>query len=218
MPALPETPCVYVVDDDTDQRDGIGLMLRSAGFVSRLYNSAEAFLAAHSEEMTGCLVSDVRLPGRDGVGLIEALNGRGNRLPVIIISGFADTRIVVEAMRAGAVDFQEKPLDTGLLLESVRSVMRGGSTSATLRGEAMTARARLATLSARERAVFLAFSQGTSTKRIADQLGLSPKTVESHRTRMMEKLGLDSPSALVRLSVLMTIFSTAEIEAPSGIS
>jgi two-component system, LuxR family, response regulator FixJ len=218
MPPSHETPCVYVVEDDPEQRDGIGLMLRSAGFVSRLFDTAESFLAAHTDTMAGCVVSDVRLPGLDGVELIEAMNARGTRLPVIIISGFADTQTVVEAMRVGAVDFQEKPLDGTLLLGSVRSAMRGGSATTTLRGEATTARSRLATLSPRERAVFLAFSQGTSTKQIADQMGLSPKTVESHRTHLLEKLGLDSPSALIRLSVLMAIFGLSDVDTPSGFS
>ncbi|CAH2605834.1 Two-component nitrogen fixation transcriptional regulator FixJ (plasmid) [Rhodovastum atsumiense] len=207
MPRPPETPAVFVVEDDTDLRDALSFRLRAAGLPVRAYATAEAFLAEHTPDMLGCLVTDVRLPRMDGVSLIGTLSDRGNRLPIIVISGHAETPLVVDAMRAGAVDFLEKPLDPAAVVASVRAAMQGASTAASLRSEAARMADRLAVLSPREREVFDRFAVNVTTKQVADALSLSPKTVESHRARLLEKLGADSPSALVRLSVLVALFS-----------
>ncbi|WP_158258575.1 response regulator transcription factor, partial [Rhodopila globiformis] len=127
-----------------DQRDALLLLLKSAGFAARAYGSAEAFLADHTPGLTGCVLADVRLPGMDGVGLVNALNRRGNQLPVIVISGYTETPLVVEAMRAGAVDVQEKPLDPPLLLASVRAAIGGAGGAASLRSEVAAAAAGVA--------------------------------------------------------------------------
>jgi two-component system, LuxR family, response regulator FixJ len=206
MPPSPDLRHVYLVEDDTNQRDGLQLMLESSGFVVHPYESAEAFLAEHTPILVGCVVSDVRLPGMDGVGLINTLKQTANQLPVIVISGYAETPLVVEAMRAGAVDFHEKPLDPQSLIAAVHAATNGVDREVELRNEVAAAAPRLASLSERETEVFLRFGQGTPAKRIADEMGLSPKTVESHRTRLLEKLGLESPSALVRLSLLVAIY------------
>lgn len=210
VPVPPDTPRVFVVEDDTQEQDGLTRLLAAAGLPTSAHASAEAFLAQHSAAMTGCAIIDVRLPGMSGVELVGALNGRANRLPIIVVSGFAQTALVVEAMRAGAVDFLEKPLDPLLVISSVRAAMRGASTVAGLRSEATAAAARLATLTPREREVFVHFSRGLSTKETAEAVDRSPKTVETHRLHLLEKFGVETHAALVRLGVLLTIYGPAE--------
>jgi two-component system response regulator FixJ len=181
--------------------------LIESGLAAQGFASAEAFLAVHTIGMSGCLVVDVRLPKMDGLSLIAALNAQATRLPPIVISGFADTPLVVEAMRAGAVDFLEKPFTLNALLEAVRVAMTWASPGlADMRGDAAASAARVARLTPRERTVFNGFATGASTKRLANILQLSPKTVETYRTRLLQKLDVDTPYALVRLAILASLF------------
>jgi two-component system response regulator FixJ len=206
VPRPPETPTVYLVEDDLEAREGLTFYLRSAGLAVGAYETAETFLDQHTSAMTGCLITDVRLPQMDGLGLIDALTRNGNRLPIIVMSAHADTPLIVQAIRAGAVDFMEKPVDSEVLLSTIRGVLHGSSTNAALRSEAASGASRVALLSPREREVFEGFAGGATTKQVADRLGLSPKTVEAHRTRMFEKLEINTANALVRLGVLTALF------------
>ncbi len=199
-------PTVFVVEDDAEARERLWLHLSAAGLIVKTYEAAEAFLAEHTPELTGCLITDVRLPRMDGVRLTEELANRPNRLPIIVISGYADTPLVVQAMRAGAVNFLNKPLDPQALMRALHAAMQESSTTISLRSEAAAAGYRVSTLSPREREVFDAFARGLSTKQVADHLGLSPKTVETHRTHLHEKLKVDTPYALVRMGVLGALF------------
>nr|WP_294518671.1 response regulator [uncultured Rhodopila sp.] len=205
MQIEPAIPTVFVVEDDPEARDRLCLHLQVAGLVVKSYESAEAFLLDHTPELTGCLITDVRLPRMDGVRLVEELSRRPNRLPVIVISGYAETPLVVEAMRAGAVDFLNKPLDPAILLRTLHAAMQQATTTVSLRSEAAAAGFRISTLSPREREVFDGFTRGLSTKQVANELGVSPKTIETHRSHLYEKLKVDTPYALVRIGVLRAL-------------
>ena len=188
-------------------RDGLAFQLRAAGLAVRTYEAAEPFLAAQLPAGRNCLLTDVRLPGMNGVELVEMLaREKREQLPVVVISGHAETTLVVRAMRAGAVDFLEKPLDPGAVIAAVRAALGGAVTSASLRQAAAAASARLATLSAREREVLDGFARGVATKQIAAELGLSAKTVETYRTRLQEKLGVTTTYGLARMGVLAAVF------------
>lgn len=205
MHTEPAIPTVFIVEDDADARDRLSLHLQAAGLVVKSYETAEAFLADHTPELTGCLIADVRLPQMDGVRLVEELARRPNRLPVIVISGYAETPMVVEAMRAGAVDFLNKPVNPQSLLRILHAAMQQATTTANLRSEAAAAGFRVSTLSPREREVFDGFARGMSTKQVANALGVSPKTIETHRAHIYEKLKVDSPYALARIGVLRAL-------------
>ncbi|WP_162530530.1 response regulator transcription factor [Rhodovastum atsumiense] len=210
----PPIPTVFVVDDDKGVRDGLAFQLRSAGLTVQTYEAAEAFLADRPPaSLAGlltpaCLLTDVCLPGMDGVELVERLaRGGCTPLPIVVISGHAQTPLVVRAMRAGAADFLEKPLDPEAVMRAVRTALGGAATPANLRKEAAAAALRVAVLSPREREVLNGFAQGAATKQIAGDLGVSAKTVETYRTRLQEKLGVDTTYGLARVGVLAALFS-----------
>jgi two-component system response regulator FixJ len=204
-------PTVYLVEDDPELREGLAFYLRSSGLSVAAYETAEMFLAQHTAAMTGCLVTDLRLPGMDGISLIEAITDNGNRLPIIVMSAFTDTPLVVQAVRTGAVDFIEKPLDQRIMLNAIHRAMKGASSGAALRSEAAAAASHIALLSPRERQVFEAFASGATTKQVADRLHLSPKTIEAHRKHLFGKLRINTMNTLVRLGVLSALF-----DLPSG--
>lgn len=214
MSAQPETPTVYLVEDDADVREGLAFYLVNSGLPVAAYDTAETFLAQHTSAMAGCLVTDLRLPGMDGISLIEAVTANGNRLPIIVMSAYTDTPLVVQAVRAGAVDFIEKPLDQNLIITAIRRAINGASSSAALRSEAAAAAPYIALLSPREREVFDAFAMGATTKQVADRLNLSPKTIEAHRKHVLEKLRINTMNALVRLGVLTTLFGPPSAAGP----
>jgi two-component system, LuxR family, response regulator FixJ len=218
MPAPPKsgTPAVFLVEDDVDVREGLAFHLLAAGFTVHSYETAELFLAAHTREMTGCLITDVRLPQMDGIGLIEALTRKGNTLPVIVISAFAQTSLVVDAMRAGAIDFLEKPLVPSAVLNAVRLAMQGASSTASLRSEEAVAATRIASLTPREREVFGRFATGASTKQVASDMAISAKTVEAFRSRLLDKLNARTPSELIRLAVLSAVFGSVAAGRDDG--
>jgi two-component system, LuxR family, response regulator FixJ len=200
---------VFIVDDDQDLRAGLAYYLRSVGgFSVDEHGSAESFLAAHEPSLSGCLLTDLRLPRMDGVSLVATLNRMGTQLPALVMSGFAQTDLVVAALRAGAIDFLEKPLDPPTVLRAVRAALLSGATVARLRSEAATAAERLNSLSPRERDVLTSFATGAMTKQVAGMLQISPKTVETYRLRLFGKLQVSSQSALVRMAMLTTIFSS----------
>lgn len=193
---------IFIVDDDASIRDSLELLLRAWGFGNiAAYGSARDFLAQADPLPGECLLLDVRMPEMDGLALQEELNRRGLRLPVIIMTGHADVPIAVRAMKAGASDFIEKPFSDELLLDCVR---RARQHAAEARRESETAeelRRRMQSLTPRERDVLTGMVAGRPNKLIAHHLGISPRTVEIHRARVMEKTQARSLSALVRMAL-----------------
>ena len=190
---------VYVVDDDASIRDSLALMLGLAGYVTRLFADAESFLAAFDRDWSGCVVADLRLPGLSGVELQARVRERGSAIPFVIITAHGDVPAARAAFRAAAVDFIEKPfedaqlrgaIDTAFALETARLE------SAELRREDI---AKLARLTPREREVLEHAVSGLHAKEIAAALGISSRTVEVHKTRIMEKLQVRNIAELVRL-------------------
>lgn len=197
---MPETT-VFVVDDDADVRDSLAALLTSAGLTPRLFESATAFLAQYRTGDAGCLVADIRMPDMDGIALQTELANRKAGLPVIIITGHGDVPLAVSAMKAGAMDFIEKPFDDERLLDSVR---RGLSRAAQDRDSAeasQTIGLRLATLTPRELEVLELLIAGHPNKVVGHQLDISPRTVEVHRGRLMDKMQARNLSDLVRMAL-----------------
>nr|WP_222948212.1 response regulator transcription factor [Thauera sedimentorum] len=197
MPAEPDQT-IYIIDDDEALRDSLVWLLESSGYQVLAHESAEAFLAVYNEHLTGCLVLDVRMPGMSGLELFEELGRRRCTLPVIFITGHGDVPMAVSALKKGAVDFIEKPFsdrDMLGLIEQCLATERENRSKR--RQEADTAR-RLEQLTQREREVLDLIIVGKLNKQIADVLGISIKTVEVHRARVMEKMGAHSLAELVQ--------------------
>ena len=189
---------VYIVDDDEAMRDSLAWLLESQGFAVTAFAAAEDFLAACSEEMAGCIVLDVRMPGMSGLELYEKLAARRCSLPVIFITGHGDVPMAVSALKKGAVDFIEKPFNDKELLAVIgQCLARERATRAQRRREAEAAR-RLAGLTGREREVMDLVLAGKLNKQIADVLNISIKTVEVHRARIMDKMAVRSVAELVQ--------------------
>jgi two-component system response regulator FixJ len=191
---------IYVVDDDPGIRDSTRMLLESAGFAVQLYASATRFLADQILK-GGCLIADIRMPDMDGLELQEEIAGRGIDMPVIIITGHADVPLAVRAMKAGAIDFIEKPFDDERMLESVARALKAGQQSRSQTAEAKTAQDKLALLTTRERDVLDCLVKGRSNKVAAHELGISPRTIEIHRAHIMEKMKARSLSDLVRAAL-----------------
>ena len=192
---------VFVVDDDEAVRDSLKILLRSAGYEAELYASARAFLERNSDRRTGCLLADVRMPDMDGFELQEELLKRKTGLPVIIMTGHGDIPLAVRAMKAGAIDFLEKPFNRAQLLASIEKALTRSDVASASNSEADGAKKRIAELTDRERDVFDLLVAGHQSKVIASKLAISPRTVQVHRGRVMHKLGVQSLQDLVRLAM-----------------
>ena len=190
---------VYVVDDDASIRDSLALMLGLAGYATRLFADAESFLVAFEPHWSGCVVADLRLPGLSGVELQARVRSRGSMIPFVIITAHGDVPAARSAFLAQAVDFIEKPFDDAQLRSAIDTAFSLETTrieSAQLRSADA---ARLSKLTPREREVLEQAVNGLHAKEIASVLGISPRTVEVHKTRIMEKLGVRNIAELVRL-------------------
>jgi two-component system response regulator FixJ len=191
-------PVVHLIDDDEAVRKSLTFLLTTAGFAVRVYESASVFLKAPAVQ-PGCIVTDVRMPGISGLELQRQLAERKIALPVIVMTGHADVRLAVEAMKAGAVDFIEKPFDDETLIGAVEVAIARYTEGAARNDEAAAIAARLATLTAREAEVLDGLAAGHPNKTIAYDLNISPRTVEVHRANLMGKMGAGSLSELVRM-------------------
>ncbi len=191
---------VYIVDDDAAVRDSLALLCETAGFPVECYDSAEAFLAGHHANRRGCVVLDVRLPRMSGLQLHEELIRRECRLPVIYLTAHGDIPMTVQAMKAGAADFLPKPVDGALLLDRIRAALALGSDDADSIAAPSGRRERLQRLTAREREIMLLVVAGHSNKVVAKRLGISFRTVEIHRSRILRKTGAANLLELVRLA------------------
>ncbi len=197
---MPSTaPTVFVVDDDPATRDALGVLFKSVRLQMRAYDSAEAFLASYDAEQPGCLVHDVRMPGIDGLELQEELAARQIDIPIIFLTAYGDVPTAVRAMKQGAVDFMTKPPPGQALLDAVKGAMKHDAESRRRRAKSASARARLASLTGREREVLDLVLTGKHNKAVAAELGLSHKTIEFHRKKIMDKMHANTVVDLVRM-------------------
>jgi len=194
---------VHVVDDDRAVRDSLSFLMKSVGFESMAYDSAEAFLAKADLNRPGCLIVDIRMQGMSGLELQQLLNERSSKLPVIIITGHGDVPMAVQAMKAGAVDFLEKPYDNQLLIARIRQSLQQISKEQDKENRVAKEKSRLAQLTPRELEVMKLLVAGKHNKAIADDLDISVRTAEAHRAKVMKKLHADSLSDIVRIALLM---------------
>ncbi len=192
------TPLVYVVDDDDAVRDSLLLLLRSIGISGKAFASASDFLDAYDPKQHSCLVTDIRMPGMSGLDLQRELKDRGAPIPIILITGHGDVPMAVEAMKDGALDFIEKPFRDQELLDRIQQALTWDEEHRSKNLEALSIQERIATLTPRETEVMELVVQGCANKVIAQDLGVSQRTVEIHRARVMEKMGMRSLAALVR--------------------
>jgi two-component system, LuxR family, response regulator FixJ len=195
-------PLVHVIDDDEAVRTSLGFLLEMADLPARTYGSAREFLKVAGELDRGCIVTDVRMPEMNGLELIRRLKEKGVTLPVIVITGHGDVPLAVEAMRAGVLDFLEKPFDDEALLGSIRSALDLRAKATQEDAERERFEQVLATLSGREREVLKGVVAGKLNKVIAYELGISPRTVEVYRANVMSKTGANGLSELVRIALL----------------
>ena len=194
-------PRVHIVDDDEALRDSLKWLLESRGLEVELYPSGEAFLKAFDNGFCGCLVLDVRMPGMSGLDLYEQLQARASTLPVIFITGHGDVPMAVSALKQGAADFIEKPFNDQEILQLIESCMQQDRAASAKRAESASAAQRLNSLTQREHEVLGLVVGGQLNKQIADELGISIKTVEVHRSRVMQKMGANSVAELVQLAL-----------------
>lgn len=192
-------PLVVVIDDHEGVRHSLRALLESAGLAVEDYPSAVAYLAGGRQG--DCIVADLRMPQMTGLELQQELLRRKSRVPLIVVTGHGDVPLAVNAMRRGAFDFLEKPVDDGHLLDSVGRALAEGSKTKASTQESQAAAELIAGLTAREREVMDRLVLGMSNKLVAHQLGISPRTVETHRARLQSKLKARDLSCLVRLSI-----------------
>ena len=197
---LPAT-LVYVVDDDEALRDSLRWLLESTGYRVSAYSTAERFLAAYKPGVAACIVLDVRMPGLSGLELQQELNRRGETLPIIFITGHGDVPMAVNAVKSGAFHFLEKPFKDEQLLALIEQAAQLREPEVTAGARGRCAAARLSTLTQREREVMDLVVGGLKNKQIAEQLGISVKTVEAHRARAMEKMEVSSVAELVKATL-----------------
>jgi two-component system response regulator FixJ len=197
---LANSQTVHVIDDDEAMRDSLSFLLDIQGFETRVYDSAITFHEALPSLSGGCVLTDVRMPGLSGLELIEQLRALGQDLPVVVMTGHGDVPMAVDAMKAGVIDFIEKPFADDVLLRAVRNALdRQGAQSDD--GARKEAQARMANLSPRERDVLAGVVAGKANKVIAFDLGISPRTVEIYRANLMTKTGARNMAELMRLAL-----------------
>jgi FixJ family two-component response regulator len=194
-----EAATVMVVDDDAGVRNAMRSLLKSVGLNSTLFASAQEFLASYQPHQQGCLVLDIRMPGMSGLELQQQLNLRGAVIPVIFMSGHADIPMAVEAMQHGAFDFLQKPFRDQDLLDRIQRAIAKDTQLRKSLGEHERIKAHLDDLTPREREVMDLMTQGLQNKSIAQKLAVSPRTIEIHRARVMEKMNAHSVAELVRM-------------------
>jgi two-component system, LuxR family, response regulator FixJ len=194
-----QSPIVFIVDDDEAVRNSLRLLVKSVGLTAAALPSAQDFLATYNPQQPGCLVLDVRMPGMSGLELQQHLNLRGAVIPVIFITGHGDIPMAVEAMQQGAFDFLQKPFRDQDLIDRIQRALERDRTSRADLGQRTRIRERRDSLTPREREVLALVTSGKANKVMAADLGLSQRTIEIHRARVMEKMGASSVAQLVRM-------------------
>ncbi|MHC4041981.1 response regulator FixJ [Bradyrhizobium sp. 23AC] len=192
---------IYVIDDDAAMRDSLNFLLDSAGFGVTLFDNAQSFLDALPGLAFGCVVSDVRMPGLDGIELLKRMKAQQSPFPILIMTGHGDVPLAVEAMKLGAVDFLEKPFEDDRLTTMIETAIRQAEPAAKSEAVTQDIAARVASLSPRERQVMEGLIAGLSNKLIAREYDISPRTIEVYRANVMTKMQANSLSELVRLAM-----------------
>lgn len=192
-------PTVYFVDDDAAVRDAISLLLSLKGFLSQVFASAESFLDTYRPEWRGVLLTDLRMSGMSGLELQHELNARGIVLPVVMLTAHGDVNTTRQAMKGGAYDFIEKPVDDAVLVDVLRSAIAHDAENHKVEAARQVHRSRIERLTPRERDVARLFAQGKQNRHIAAELGISPRTVEVYKARMMEKLDCRNLAEVLRV-------------------
>ncbi|MGY3549109.1 two-component system response regulator FixJ [Bradyrhizobium sp. USDA 4472] len=192
---------VYVIDDDEAMRDSLNFLLESAGFGVTLFDNAQSFLDSLPALGFGCVVSDIRMPGLDGIELLKRMKAQSSPFPILIMTGHGDVPLAVEAMKFGAVDFLEKPFEDDRLTAMIESAIRQAEPAARNEAVLQDIAARVASLSPRERQVMEGLVAGLSNKLIARDYDISPRTIEVYRANVMTKMQAGSLSELVRLAM-----------------
>jgi FixJ family two-component response regulator len=190
---------IFVVDDEPAVRETLTLVLESEGYPVRSFADGEAFLAAAAERVPACVLLDVRMPGRSGLDILKALNAQHYPAPIFIVSGSGDIPMAVEAIRHGALDFIEKPFNGRAVAAQVREAVESWERRQAQRAPVPPAFPGSEQLTAREREVLTQITEGASNKEAGRHLGISPRTIEVHRARIMEKLGAKNAADLVRI-------------------
>jgi two-component system response regulator FixJ len=203
-------PMVFIVDDDDAVRNSLRLLLKSLGLAATALPTAQEFLAKYDPQQPGCLILDVRMPGMSGMELQHQLNVRGATIPVIFITGHGDVPMAVEAMQQGAFDFLQKPFRDQDLIERIQRALAKDSTTRAELNERSRLRERLESLTPREREVLALVTSGKPNKIMAADLGVSQRTVEIHRARVMEKMHAASLAQLVRMVMDLNEMATPE--------
>lgn len=192
---------IYVIDDDSAMRDSLNFLLDSSGFGVALFDNAQSFLDALPGLAFGCVVSDIRMPGLDGIELLKRMKAQHSPFPILIMTGHGDVPLAVEAMKLGAVDFLEKPFEDDRLTAMIESAIRRAEPAAKSEAIAQDISTRVASLSPRERQVMEGLIAGLSNKLIAREYDISPRTIEVYRANVMTKMQANSLSELVRLAM-----------------
>jgi len=200
-----DAPLVYVVDDDPGLRDSLRCLMESVGLRVLAFPDAEQFLAAYQADRPGCLLLDVRLPGRNDLSALRLARAQGIDAPIIIITGHSDVAMAVNAMKQGALDFIEKPCNDQLLLDCVHDALIEDRVRRRVRARRQEVLRRFDTLTPREQDVLRQVVEGLSNREIADALSLSRKTVEVHRAKVMQKMGADTLSQLIRMAMAIDL-------------
>jgi len=198
--SVPALSAVFIVDDDLSVRKALGRLMRSAGYHAEAFESAEAFLAHTPADLPACLILDVRMPGLDGPALQERLTAAGSLMPIVFLSGNADVPTSVRAMKHGALDFLQKPVEGHVLLRAVEAALERSDRARAENDAALGIRRRLKLLTLREREVLEQVVTGALNKQIAATLEIAEKTVKIHRAQVMSKMQAGSVAELVRLA------------------
>jgi two-component system, LuxR family, response regulator FixJ len=197
---------VYVIDDDDAMRDSLDFLLGAADFQVTLFESAQKFIDALPALDFGCVVSDVRMPGIDGIELLKHLKAGANLFPVVIMTGHGDVPLAVEAMKLGAMDFLEKPFEDDRLIGMIEAALKQAALGVKSEAVTLDIQSRIASLSPRERQVMDGLVAGLSNKLIAREYDISPRTIEVYRANVMTKMQAASLSELVRLAMRGGVF------------
>lgn len=204
MSNTPPEDIVYVVDDDEAARDSLAFLIRTAGIRTRSFAGGAAFLEALDNLAPGCIVTDLRMPDVDGMNILDEIRRREIPMPVILVTGQGDIPLAVQAMRLGALDFLEKPFDDAVMLRAVGLALKRHQEESKAKGERAEIMRRLASLSSRERQVLDGLVSGKPNKIIAYDLGISIRTIEIYRAHVMTKMGANSLSDLIRMTLIAT--------------
>lgn len=198
---MPSAPTVFLIDDQEAVRNALGELLRVFGYDVRTYETANEFLAKHDPQQRGCVVADVRMPGMDGIELVSELGRRKFTLPVVLISGHADVAMAVAAIKAGAEDFIEKPIDDVQLVAAINRGLAGAYEQRRFQDRIQDLRSRFDRLTPREVEVLDLVVQGYTSEAIAERLAISTRTVEGYRVQIMSKMQAESVAVLVRQAI-----------------